>query len=601
MNDFKINSLLDLRKRLALTSKMTEKNSVSNENCSKHGNPLKAFCETCNEVICFECTKTDEHNAHDYSLIIECYPKHHKELQASLDVLQQTKTDVDRAITHLTTRMTEVPQQGEQVKEEINTHAQQIIDMVQRSRTHLTKKVDTKVEQTIQLLTAQVQYGEQLRSKLKTCHETIERSLKECTKQQILSEKHAMMKEINSTIQSAEPKALVPVENAGTTFAKTTVKDVMIGHITTINNITTTLEASPCLVNEPSSATLTFTSQDGSPCYFPPTILVGVNLCSASDTQKCGITKIQPGKYDLTFTPLTRQDHLKIQLQGIDAFDTSLSFPIIPLPEMRGKLVKTKTGLRNPWGIGVLNNGSIVVAENSANCLTSFTEHGKSMQLLLGKVIEPRGIAISIDGHILVTDNHRLQKFTAAGVLKATTIGQLVSFFGGLPLNFPTGIAVHPTTGQIFVADTGNNRIQVFNNDLTFSRMINARKTFDQPCDVALDTHGHLYVADFNNHCIKKIVAVTGNYIASFGSFGHASGQLYRPSAVTISNDLVYVCERANGRISIFDMNGEFVYCFGKAEKNKEGVFRSPRGIAADASGVNIYVSDIFLNTISIL
>ena len=82
------------------------------------------------------------------------------------------------------------------------------------------------------------------------------------------------------------------------------------------------------------------------------------------------------------------------------------------------------------------------------------------------------------------------------------------------PLNFDSakGIAVHPTTGQIFIADRDNDRIQVLNKDLTYSHSFGSAGTdpekFNDPCDVAIDSKGHVYVADCWNHAIKNLLLV---------------------------------------------------------------------------------------------
>ncbi len=157
------------------------------------------------------------------------------------------------------------------------------------------------------------------------------------------------------------------------------------------------------------------------------------------------------------------------------------------------------------------------------------------------------------------------------------------------------GITVHPNTGQIFVADCDNSRIQVFNNDLTFSHTIapSGNKQFDCPFDVALDNNGYLYVVEFENHCIAKFTT-KGEYITRFGSYGYCPGQLYFPSSLTINNGLVYVIECGNKRVSIFDTSGTFLNCFGKSGN---GEFEEPQGIAIDTFG-NLYVGDTINNRI---
>ena len=153
------------------------------------------------------------------------------------------------------------------------------------------------------------------------------------------------------------------------------------------------------------------------------------------------------------------------------------------------------------------------------------------------------------------------------------------------------GIAVHPSTGQIFVADSGNQCIQVFTNDLTFAYTIrspHSRKPLLNPYDVALDNEGYLYVAEYSGKCIAKFTT-TGQYVARFGS--SAPGQLSRPSALAIDNNLVYVCEYGNNRISVFNTTGTFLHCFGKTGSG-DREFNGLMGIPLNASTHKLYCSD---------
>ena len=315
---------------------------------------------------------------------------------------------------------------------------------------------------------------------------------------------------------------------------------------------------------------------------------------------KCDITRTrQAGKYNITFTPSTRGKHqLIVQVGGVDIPDSPFTLPVIPTLEMKGKPVNDITGLNNPWGIVVCDNGDIVVAENGAHCITIFNKKEKKVRSFgtkgtkEGQFTCPRGVAIANDGHILVTDNHRLQKLTTDGVC-VKSVGSSENGSGRLQFNFPEGITVHPTTRQIFVADRCNNRIHVFNDDLTFSHIITPSdgRLFEGPNDVALDNEGYLYVAEYINHCITKLTT-KGQYIKTFGYKGSAPGQLSWPTSLIINNNLVYVTDNNNYRVSIFDTNGTFIHCFGK-EGRKSGEFISPWGITTDTLG-NLFVSDTF-------
>ena len=359
-----------------------------------------------------------------------------------------------------------------------------------------------------------------------------------------------------------------------------------IGLITSTTYGKATLKASPCLAKRQSTATLTLQSQDGSPFSLSPS-LISSTLSSPCDTHsvKCDITQTrQAGKFNITFTPSTRQDLLRVRVGGVG------------IPEMIGKPINIISELNEPRGIAVSDNGDIVVAERDAHRITILNKAGKKVRSFgtegtkKGQFTHPCGVAITNDGQILVADDNQLQKLTTDGVC-VKSVGSSESGRGRLELYTPDGITVHPTTGQIFIPDCINHCIQVLNNDLTFSHTIapTGNKQFDYPLDVALDNEGYLYVAELDNQCITKLTS-KGQYITRFGDNGSAPGQLSCLSSITVSNNLVYVTELSNHRVSIFDTNGTFLHCFGK-KGSGEAEFNHPHGITTDTFG-NLYVSD---------
>ena len=270
---------------------------------------------------------------------------------------------------------------------------------------------------------------------------------------------------------------------------------------------------------------------------------------------------------------------------------------------MGGKPVKTITGLNKPYGVAVCDNGDIVVTEWGAHCVTILNKEGKkvnSFSVARGTKEEQfnylGGVTISSDGHILVTGKHRLQKLTFDGDC-VQSVGNSESGSGQLQFNNPRGIAVHPTTGLVFVADGNNNRIQVFNHELNFvcTIILNDCKQFNYPCDVSFDSDGCMYVVEYGNNCITKLTT-TGEFIKRFGSYGSAPGQLNHPSSLTINNNLIYVSEEVEDCLSIFDEEGTFLHCFGK-KGSGEGEFKGPHGITTDTFG-NLYVCDSYNNRI---
>ncbi len=579
-----------------MTITPTEINSAIT--CPKHNDPLKVYCETCRQVICCECTIIKEHNSHKYELISECYPKHHQQINNNLVQVKLKKANIKTMVIQLDTTERKVIEQGEQLQEQINTHAQYMTEQVERSRECLSQQLHNIVKQKTQLLAAQKQQAQILNTQLNTCQEMIEHSLKEWTQLHILTEKHTMINQMNTATQHVDPTVFQPIEHANMKFTKNDIIEKEIGLVTCTTYTKTIVEVLPCFVKRSPIATLSVQSHDGKPISLPLST-VNFTLSSPGNTHsvKCDITQTcKLGEYKITSTPFTRGNHQLIaQVGGVDIPDSPFTLPVIPTPEMRGKPINIMIGLNLPYGIAVCDNDDIVVAECSAHCITILNKEGEKLKSFgtegtkEGQFTYPHGVAISNDGHILVTDKYQLQKLTTDGIcVKSVGSSERDK---KLQFNSPSGIVVHRATGHIYVADLFNDRIQAFNIDLTFSHTITPsdNKQFQTPCDVALDNEGYLYVAEYRNNCITKLTT-KGQYINTFGSYGHDTGQLSLPTSLTINNGLVYVSEYGNSRISIFDTNGTFLRCFGKRGSG-EGEFNRPHGITTDNLG-NLYISD---------
>ena len=580
--------------------------------CNDHNEPIKVYCETCQQLICRDCTVSKRHRNHDYNLITESYPKHHQEIEADLTKVKTKVANINTAVTNLITRERDVTKQGEDVKKQIHTQSQLIINLVQQSQRQLLQQVDTVVRQKIELLTRQREEAETVLKQLKDCEEFVEQSLKVGTQQQILREKQNMVQVMTTVNQDVNPVVFQPIEEPNITFTSNQtlvdkyegigeLKSKTFGKLVQVKNA--------CYVGKKSTITFNLQTQDGSPLSVPLS-LIFCELSSADDSQliSCDINETQSGNYDISFTPRTRGKHqLTIQLGGVNIPDSPFTLHIIPSPEMRGKPVNIISGLDSPWGVVITKNEEIVVAENGAHCITILNKEGKKVKSFgtrgtkEGQFIYPCGVAISHDGHILVTDDHRLQKLTFEGDC-VKSVGSSKTGNGPLQFYTPIGITVHPTTGQIFIADTFNHRIQVLNKDLTYSHSFgkegSSPEQFNKPYDVTFDNEGYLYIADNENHCIKKFTS-TGQYISTFSSRGSNPGQIKYPTSIIIDNNILYVSEQVNNRISIFDTNGCFIHCFGKSGSG-EGEFDRPCGITVDLLG-NLYVSDFHNNRLVVL
>jgi DNA-binding beta-propeller fold protein YncE len=158
-------------------------------------------------------------------------------------------------------------------------------------------------------------------------------------------------------------------------------------------------------------------------------------------------------------------------------------------------------------------------------------------------------------------------------------------------LNSPTGIAVDGE-GNMFVADTGNNRIATLSPAGTFLSTLGIRGT-DQgqlaaPNGITIDQSGNIYIADAGNHRVLKLT-VDGSFIAQWK--GPEPG-FYGPRRIAIGpDDSIYVVDQGHARIVKFDPDGRVLSVWG-SKGTGDGQFDDPTSVTVDVRTNNIYVAD---------
>ena len=263
---------------------------------------------------------------------------------------------------------------------------------------------------------------------------------------------------------------------------------------------------------------------------------------------------------------------------------------------------------RSPRNVAVAPDGSLVVADTGNHRIQQFDANGAFVRQWggqgagNGQFNEPWGVAVSPDGkfvYVCDTWNHRIQKFSAEGTfIKAwgtngVTDGQLGQqgvFWG------PRSVAIDGQ-GRVYVTDTGNKRVQVFDAEGSpvgqFGGAGLVDGALDEPVGLAIDTDGNIYVADTWN----KRVQVFGKdftYLRQWSVAGWPSQSVvnkpYLAVADTANGRRVYVTDPEYYRVLVFDDQGKFIALFGQYG-NQANEMTLPTGIAVDAQG-QLFVAD---------
>lgn len=279
------------------------------------------------------------------------------------------------------------------------------------------------------------------------------------------------------------------------------------------------------------------------------------------------------------------------------------------------------------WIYRVAANGTLTLIAGSARGFG-----GDGGPATAARLSGPLGLALDGAGNLYIADyfNNRIRKVTSSGTI-STVVGTGTVGFGGdggpataAQLNSPYGLAMD-AAGNLYIADTGNNRIRKVTASGTISTVagtgigdfagdggVATAAKLNFPIGAAFDSTGNLYIADQGNNRIRKVTpggvisTVAGNGTAGLdGDGGPAtSAQLYTLSGVAADGaGNIYIADSTANRIRKVTPDGVISTLAGSGKLFDPGGFGgdgqlatsarifSPAGLAVDTGG-NVYFAD---------
>jgi DNA-binding beta-propeller fold protein YncE len=250
--------------------------------------------------------------------------------------------------------------------------------------------------------------------------------------------------------------------------------------------------------------------------------------------------------------------------------------------------------LLKPYGVAVAKDGRVFVTDTAARRVFVFDPDARSVSFIgesgQGKIAKPVGVAIDDNGTAFVADA------TLKRVFGYGSDGKLAIAIGhdGELLN-PSGLAIDRQRQQLYVADAKKHQVLCYSSaDGSFIRAIGKRGTengeFNFPTNLSVDHSGKLYVADTLNFRIQ-IFDASGAFVKSIGSQGDGPGQLNRAKGVGVDSEgHIYIADTSFNNFQIFDADGTILLHVGSTGIGP-GEFLLPAGLFVDDAD-RIYVAD---------
>ena len=478
--------------------------------CSKHPTePIKIYCETCEELICRDCTVKTHHN-HNYDLITDTFPKHRDAILAYLYPVKAELTRVAETHTKLKSRLSRLDWRAVSAKAKVDSEVCKLQATIEARRRDLHLEIDCKVCQEKKELQAHMDQHELKQAQLSSCVEFVEGSLQSGSQEEVLSMKgqveqrlQQMAHEFNQLELCREKVFHVDCADlcpACQTLGEVRLEQVHIGgtHVKTIDGIKSPRHIAFAVTGEMVV------------CEW------GANCVTVFDS---------------------RYRHLR-------------SF---------GNTGPEENRLDTPLGVAISCDNTVFVADR--HCVRKFTLEGQFIasvgSLGSGKLQLQYPWAIAYNGtnnrvYVCDTHNHRITilnhdlTFHGSFGSKGSEAGQF---------DKPVGISVD-SRGNVLVAEYGNKRIQVFDESgLHLSTITHTipKQQLQQPYSVSVGPDDCVYVVE----CDANRVSVfddNGKYIKSFGKRGNKDGEFVNPYAIAVADGYVYVSDTDNHRIQVFKM-----------------------------------------------
>jgi DNA-binding beta-propeller fold protein YncE/uncharacterized protein YjiS (DUF1127 family) len=571
---FQIQSLLEIKDSFHRSQTPERATASVAKSCLEHvGEELRLYCETCEQLVCSLCVSSrGGHAGHYFDDVNRAFEKYKAEAASSMELLEEQVTTFKEALVVLNEHCRNLSA-GRVVSEgNIRVTFRKLRDVLAARESELVGQLDRKTQTKLKDLAVQRDQIETKLARLESVLRFFGESLKTRSEADVLEMKgHTVNAARELTTQTTPFEAdLKPRDDADLAFTAPAGMTEMCQNYGLL-------------------------SVPRDPMEFPSiTRNVEQSFTPAVEPR---VESIESLRHEVSYVASARLD-----ARLIDESAVAMTSPAVKLVAP----ILSIDGVLGPSGVAINKaRGEVVVAEWEGRRVSVFSLTGEKLRSFHGGGseghVQYRGVAVDGRGNILLPDywNGHIHRFSAEGKL-LTEVGS--KGCGPWQFSYPTSIALGASDDKVYVVDRTNHRVQILiSYDLsffdTFGKEGDGKAEFSYPSGIAVGKTGEVYVADSGNHRVQVFTA-GGKFLRMFGCY-EGMEDLNYPNCISVDAEgMVYVGEGGSYRVSVFTPEGHPVMSFGRKGEGP-GEFNWPCGLSHDHRDV-LYLCDYSNNRLQV-
>ena len=488
--------------------------------CSKHIKKLKLFCQSCDMMICRDCTIND-HNLHNIHLIDDIIKQEKDTTKEKSLKLAETLARIDDTISATKSIKSQLILNKDQLRKEICQIFEKMRLVLAQREEVLVKESDKAATAKITTMEIHIEQLEKIKKRITFAHKAVSTITDTSTPQEFLALRPILVKAISMLTKSLSHLPLTPAVDGE--LDSVINYSIVEKAISMLGDVFGSSDPGMCVIAQ--GMAIPFGTIGKEKKFKMQLRRSDGGIYKGKEIVKCVLTSdkmeevvfalAENGMAYFSFNMINRGEHiLNVSINDCPIYGSPFSVYAYPSRDYKAisSPLEVYSLMSSCVGIAVNSNGDVFTT-SSNGFISKYDKSSKRVTTINNKQLVNNPYRMTLLGDILYivdSSNHRVQKFMS-------TTGEAFGQFGSRgsgdgQLYNPKGIT-HNGKGQVLVADCNNKRVQIFEANGSFVQSIDCNG--QSPYDVAVDNEGNIHVAYCSQHPMQ-IFASDGKPLSTY-------------------------------------------------------------------------------------